>query len=216
MMSMGSGLCMPPMMLPPGMQHIRAPPMAHLSPMGVGMGMGMGLSYGMGMLGMNGSPSCPMIPVPSTHTSQFPCSSIPGTTGLHGIPGSTGLQLFGIPGHGQGLPMLLPRAPLFSPFSGVAAKGSSMNEATGSMVNPLPVSDVGPSSRSKDQLQQQQCISLEATQKTNNSQPQVGTSSHLENDSWSMFPFAIFVSSIVLITTGSKKIIGTGSSGANE
>jgi len=31
-----------------------------------------------------------------------------------------------------------------------------------------------------------------------------------------MFPFAIFVSSIALITTGSKKIIGTGSSGANE
>jgi len=190
MMSMGSGLCMPPMMLPPGMQRNHAPQMAHFSPMGVGMGMGMGLGYGMGMLDMNGSPSCPLIPVPSMHTTQFPCSPIPGNAGLHGIPGSTGLQLFGIPGHGQGLPMSMPRAPLFSPLSGLAAKGSSMNEVSGSMVNPLPVSDVGHSSRSKDRLQQQQSINLEATQKTSNSQPQVVTSSHLENDSWSMFPFA--------------------------
>ncbi|ONK63029.1 uncharacterized protein A4U43_C07F10660 [Asparagus officinalis] len=148
MMSMGSGLCMPPMMLPPGMQHIRAPTMTHFSPMGVGMGMGMGLSYGMGMLDMNSSPNCPLIPVPSMHTSQFPCTSV-------GIPGSAGLQLFGIPGHGQGLPVPLPRAPLFNPLSVPRAKGNSVNEVPGMIANPLQVSDSGPSSMCKDQAQRE-------------------------------------------------------------
>lgn len=154
MMSMGNGLCMPPMMLPSGMQHVHAPPMAHFSPMGVGMGMGMGMGYGMGMFDMNG------IPVSSMRTPQFPCSSIPMATGLHSIPGSTSLQLYGIPGHGQGLPMSFPRAPLFSPMSGLAAKGNAMNEVSRTTGSPLPVSDVGQSSRGKDQApQQQQCIS---------------------------------------------------------
>lgn len=175
MMSMGNGLCMPPMMLSPGMQHIRAPPMAHFSPMGLGMGMGMsmgmgmGLNYGMGMLDMSGSPSCPLIPVAPMHTSQFPCSSMPATSGLNGMPGSTSLQLFGIPGHGQGLPMSVSRAPLFSPISGYAAKGNSMNEVSGTMGNPLSATDAGPS-RTNDRSQQQQCSNLD--NKTSNTESQ--------------------------------------------
>ncbi|KAJ4825574.1 hypothetical protein Tsubulata_006509 [Turnera subulata] len=41
MMSMGTG-CLPPMMLPTGMQHIQAPHLAHFSPMGMRMNAGFG------------------------------------------------------------------------------------------------------------------------------------------------------------------------------
>lgn len=99
MMAMGSGLCMSPMMLSPGMQHMRAPTMAHFSAMGVGMGMGMGLNYP--MLDMNG------IPISHMHTSQFPG--------------------FGISGHGQGMP--LPQPSLFNPLSSLLPRGNMMNEA---------------------------------------------------------------------------------------
>ncbi|KAJ6794255.1 transcription factor PIF3-like [Iris pallida] len=136
MMSMGSGLCMSPMMLPPAMQHIRASPMAHFPAMGLGMGMGMG--YGMGMLDMNGSPGCPLVPVPPVRPPQFPCTSMGGATGLHGMPGSTGLQLFGVPGQGQGLPVSVPRAQFFSPFPVLPSKVNPSNEVSGAMVNPVP------------------------------------------------------------------------------
>lgn len=101
-MSMGSGFCMPPVM----MQHMRAPAMAHFSPMGIGgMGMGIGLSYGMGMYDINASPAgCSFIPVSPIQGPQFPCPSIPGPRGLHRVPGSNSLQMFEIPA-GQGLPV---------------------------------------------------------------------------------------------------------------
>ncbi|ONK78813.1 uncharacterized protein A4U43_C02F22690 [Asparagus officinalis] len=99
-MAMRSGLCMPPMM----MQHMRAPTMA---PMGIGMGMGMGLSYGMGMYDVNVSRGCSFIPVQGP---QFPCSSIPGSQGVHPSPaGSNNFQMFGIPG--TGFPVPLPYRP---------------------------------------------------------------------------------------------------------
>lgn len=104
-MSMGSGLCMSPMM----MQHMRASSMAHFPPMGIGMGMGMGLGYGMGMYDMNGSPACSFIPVHPIQRPQFSCPSIPGSMGLHRVPGPSGLQMFGIPG--QGVPMPMPYQP---------------------------------------------------------------------------------------------------------
>nr|XP_019703669.1 transcription factor PHYTOCHROME INTERACTING FACTOR-LIKE 15 isoform X2 [Elaeis guineensis] len=149
-MSMGSGSCMLPLIPPAGIQqHMRMPPMAHLSQMGVGMGMGMRLGYGMGMLDMNGSASCPLLPLPPMHGPQFPFPSIPGTQGLHGMPGSTGLPMFGIPG--QGLPASMPHIPPLGSPSGLSATPDSMPGSAGMTNNPLPVTDTSPSSTSKDQ-----------------------------------------------------------------
>ncbi|KAJ6804303.1 transcription factor PIF3-like [Iris pallida] len=184
MMSMGSGLCMSPMLIPPGLQHIHTPPMVHFPPMTVGMGMGMGygMGMGMGMIDMNGSPGCPLIPVPPMHTPQFPCAAVSGAAGLHGMPGSTGLQLFGIPGHGQGLPMAtVPHAQLFSPFPGLPTKANPMNQVSGTMLNPIPVLDPSPSSRCKDQQQrQQQDLKMEKTQKASTRDSQVEKETSLQ------------------------------------
>nr|UOF76178.1 phytochrome interaction factor 3 [Fraxinus mandshurica] len=103
-MSMGAGLCMPPMMFPTGMQHIHPAHMPHFSPMGVGMGIG----FGMGMLDMNGTPGCPIFPVPPMQGSHF-SSPMPGSTNFPRIAGSN-RQVFGHPSHG--LPGSVPQAPL--------------------------------------------------------------------------------------------------------
>ncbi|KAH7666519.1 Myc-type basic helix-loop-helix (bHLH) domain-containing protein [Dioscorea alata] len=131
-MSMGAGLCMPPMMMPPGMQHLRAAPM--YSPMGLGMsmGMGMGMGYGMGMFDMNGSPS------------------------LRGLPGGpASLQMFGIPG--QGLPIPTPQLPQYTPYSTLPIRPDPMGERSGVVTGTtspvsaaLPVVETAPSSSSKD------------------------------------------------------------------
>ncbi|KAJ0978744.1 hypothetical protein J5N97_014218 [Dioscorea zingiberensis] len=144
-MSMGTGLCMPPMMMPPAMQHIRASPMAHFSPMSVGMGMGMG--YGMGMLDMNGSPGCPpLFPAPPFHSQQFP-----GAPGLQGMPVSTSLPVFGIPG--QGLPISMPQMPQYNSFSTLPIKPNTMAETSGAAPCPasVPAVDTTLASSSKDQ-----------------------------------------------------------------
>ncbi|XP_020576907.1 transcription factor PIF3-like isoform X2 [Phalaenopsis equestris] len=141
LMSMGNGLFMTPMMFPAGMnlQHLRVPPISHLSPLGVGMGMGMG----MGMIGMNGSPG--LIPVPPLMpVTQFSGPSVPGVARFHGIPPSSNIHSLGIPR--QSLPVLFPRASLFNPQAGFSPQ------------NPLKVSDKDPSSSNN---QQQQCINLE-------------------------------------------------------
>ncbi|KAJ8623563.1 hypothetical protein MRB53_032092 [Persea americana] len=145
-MSMGSGLCMPPMMLPAGLQQMRVPHMAHFSPMGAGMGMGMG--YGMGMIDMSCSSGYPLIPVPSMHGARFPCSPVPGPGGVHGMP-RTSLQMFGVPG--QGLPFGLPRAP-YIPLSGFSTGAvSSSDTLVAACSTPIPDSSL-PSS-SKGQMQ---------------------------------------------------------------
>ncbi|XP_022015978.1 transcription factor PIF3 isoform X3 [Helianthus annuus] len=90
-MSMGTGLCMPPMMFPNGMQHMHP----HFSPMGIGMGMGYGMGMGMGMgMEMNGGQH--MFPFsPTIHGSRHPFPSPP------------------MYGHlSQGMPMLLPQPPM--------------------------------------------------------------------------------------------------------
>ncbi|KAL9248203.1 hypothetical protein vseg_021555 [Gypsophila vaccaria] len=98
MFSMGAGLYMQPMMLPPGMQPIPGSQIPHFPPMGLGMGMGMG--FGMNMLDVNGGMK--MLPFQSPH---YP---IPGAAApFHGIPGSS-LQPFGHPS--QGFQMSMPRA----------------------------------------------------------------------------------------------------------
>ncbi|XP_057550388.1 transcription factor PIF3-like isoform X1 [Amaranthus tricolor] len=102
-LSMGSGLYMQPMMLPPGMQHIQGAHMPHFSPMGLGMGVAMG--YGMNMLNMGGGAK--MAPFQGLH---YP---IPGTgPTFPGMPGSS-LQAF--PHPGQGLPMSMQQPPVIPP-----------------------------------------------------------------------------------------------------
>ncbi|KAL5068898.1 hypothetical protein RYX36_019785 [Vicia faba] len=137
MMSMGAGLYMPQMMLPPGMQHMHAPHMAAFSPMSIGMHMGLGMGYGMGIPDMNGGPSrFPMMPqMQGTH---IPMS---GPSAIHGMARSNP-QGFGLPGQGISMPM--PRAPVF-PFSGgpvlnSSAPGPSAYGSTG------PVETVSPAS----------------------------------------------------------------------
>lgn len=121
-MSMGTGLYMPPMMLPAGMQHMHAPHMASFSPMGVGMHMGFGMGYGMGIPDMNGGSSrFPMIQVPQMQGTHIPVTHMPAPIALHGMTRSNSPG-FGLPG--QGHPMPMPRAPTF-PFSGGPLMNSS-------------------------------------------------------------------------------------------
>ncbi|KAK6915741.1 Myc-type, basic helix-loop-helix (bHLH) domain [Dillenia turbinata] len=146
-MSMGTGLCMPPMMLPTGMQHMHPAHMAHFSHLGVGMGMGMG--FGMGMLDINGTASCPIIPVPPLQRSHIPGPPLSGPNALRGMVGSN-LPPFGLPA--QGFPMPIPRAPLMP-----LPRGPPINPSIG-QVSPagggsVAVPDSGTASGSKDLMQ---------------------------------------------------------------
>lgn len=121
-MSMGAGLCMPPMMFPTGMQHIHP---AHFPPMGVGMG------FGMGMMDMNGvSSGYPMFPVPPMHVPHFS----PPVSGVPNFPRVPGLPVFGHPG--QGLQNSVPRPPFVPPAMGMNASrnGSSTEVANTSSI----------------------------------------------------------------------------------
>ncbi|CAL9161677.1 unnamed protein product [Musa hybrid cultivar] len=147
MMSMGSGLCMSPVMLPGGMQHLRVPPIAHFAQMGMNMTFG----YGMGMLNMNGSPGCSLVaappPMPGT---QFPCSPLQAPQGLYGMPRPTNLPMFA---QGQALPVPVPRVPPpFKSMSGLPANLNSVPEAsTTTTSNPSRAPDAETSSSFKDQ-----------------------------------------------------------------
>ncbi|GAB2277314.1 ATP-dependent DNA helicase pif3 [Dionaea muscipula] len=78
-LSMGSGMFMPPMMLPAGMKHPQGVPMPPFSrPIAVGMSMGMG--FGMSMLDM----SLGLMLMPPIQGVHYPCSA-----GFHGMAGST-------------------------------------------------------------------------------------------------------------------------------
>lgn len=113
-MSMGAGLCMPPVMFPSGIQHMHPAHVPHFSPMGMSMsmrlGMGMGMGFGTSMLDMNGgaSPRCPIFPVPTMQGTQF---SHP-TSGPINFPRIPGLNfpVYGFPS--QGLHNSAPRVPL--------------------------------------------------------------------------------------------------------
>ncbi|KAG8051950.1 hypothetical protein GUJ93_ZPchr0001g30094 [Zizania palustris] len=72
MMSLGTGLCIPPILLPAALQHLQIPPMAHFPHLGMGLG------YGMGVFDMNNTGTIPAItPMPG---ARFPCPMIPGQT----------------------------------------------------------------------------------------------------------------------------------------
>ncbi|GMP63641.1 hypothetical protein CsSME_00025249 [Camellia sinensis var. sinensis] len=147
-MSMGTGLYMPPMMLPTGMQHVHAAQMACFSPMAVGMGMRMG--FGMGMLDMNGgSPACSMIQVPPTQGTLFSTPIPPpysGPTNSQGMAGSN-LHIFGHPS--QGFSMSAPRGQL-APLSG--GPRPPINSAMGMNAN-VEGPNSAPSANSKDLIQ---------------------------------------------------------------
>ncbi|KAG4916764.1 Transcription factor PIF3 [Glycine max] len=86
-MSMGTSLCMPAMMLHPGMQHMHAPHMGPFSPIGVGMQMRLGVGCGMGMPDANDIESSRFIQVPQMQGTHHPS---------------------------QGHPIPMPHAPIFS------------------------------------------------------------------------------------------------------
>ncbi|XP_077219164.1 transcription factor PHYTOCHROME INTERACTING FACTOR-LIKE 15-like isoform X2 [Tasmannia lanceolata] len=170
-MSMGTGLCMPPMILPAGMQPMHPSHMTHFSPMGVGLGMGMGvglgMGMGMGMLDMRGSSGCPLIPVPPMHGAQFPCSAIPTSTSLHSMPGSS-FPMFGMPGQGHHISM--PRAP-FIPLSGFTARTVSVPDVSG--VATPAIADLASPPSSKDPTEN---MGLQTMHKTSTDCPQIYTS----------------------------------------
>ncbi|KAL1534985.1 ATP-dependent DNA helicase pif3 [Salvia divinorum] len=106
-MSMGSGLCMPPMMFPTGMQPMHPAHVPHFQPMGVGVGMGM--AYGMGIPpDMNaGSSGCPIYPVPPLQVPHF-SSTVPGLVNFQRMP-SHNHPVYGHPA--QAYPSSVPRPP---------------------------------------------------------------------------------------------------------
>lgn len=154
-LSMGAGLYMQPMMLPPGMPSIHGAQMPHFSPMGLGMGMGMG--FGMNILNMNSGTK--MVPFQGPH---YP---VPGTGPMfQGMPGSS-LQPF--PHHGQGLPMSMQQAPVVpGPISGSLLKIPMGSNASG-VAGSSNATHVAPSSSKKDA--NPQVISSMASSNVNNS-----------------------------------------------
>lgn len=167
---MGSGLCMPPMMLPAGLQQLRTPHMAHFSPMGTGMGMGMGC--GMRMIDMNCSSGYSLFPVPSMNGARFPCSPVPGAAGVHGMPGSS-LPMFGVPG--QGLPFGLPGAP-YIPMSGFST-GTVSSPDTMAAACSMPAPDSSLPSTLKGQMQD---MNSQPMNKMSNDCSQIQTSTQVD------------------------------------
>ncbi|KAK4778741.1 hypothetical protein SAY86_006269 [Trapa natans] len=103
-MSMGAGLCMPPMMIPGHM--------APFSPMNAGIAAGLG--FRMGMINQISGPTAySMLQVQAMQGPHFPSPMMSGHQALHGMQASN-FPVMGLPS--QGIPMpLLP--PLF-PFPG--------------------------------------------------------------------------------------------------
>lgn len=170
-MSMGAGLYMPQMMLPPGMQHMHAPRMAHFTHMGVGMGMGLGMGFGMGMPDINGgSSSYPMLQVPPMQGALFPGSPMSGNMAFNGMIGSN-LQMFGLPG--QGVPMPMQRAPLV-PLSGGPFMKSAVGLNACGAGGPVENVESTPASGSKDSVQNMNSQVMQNTN-ANNSMNQTST-----------------------------------------
>lgn len=127
-MSMGTGLCMPPMMFPTGMQHMHP----HFSPMGIGMGMSYGMGMGMGMEMNGGSQGHPHMFQfsPTTQGSRHHVPSpIPGLDAGQGIPiPRSSFPVYGHPG--QGMPMVFPQSPMPAfPNPTVRQMGGTQGEA---------------------------------------------------------------------------------------
>lgn len=150
MMSMGSGLCIPPMLLPPAMQHLQIPPVAaHFPHLGMGLGYG-----GMGVLDMNSAAAA--VPFPHMPGAHFPCPMIPGAPlpqGLGiGMPGRNTMPVFGVP----------PGQPIQPPFPSLAGLPVRPNlappHASAAMANMVQ----------EQQQQQQQAAATQQQQSLNN------------------------------------------------
>ncbi|KAE9593734.1 putative transcription factor bHLH family [Lupinus albus] len=116
-MSMGSGLYMPAMMIPLGMQHMQASHVAPFSPMAMQMG------YGMRMHENNGGSSrFPMAHVPQIQGTNLVSAHMSGATDLHGMAARSYPQVFGISNPGLSVPM--PCSPLL-PFQGESLMNQS-------------------------------------------------------------------------------------------
>ncbi|XP_078173662.1 transcription factor PHYTOCHROME INTERACTING FACTOR-LIKE 15-like isoform X2 [Carex rostrata] len=93
MMMMGAGMCVPPMMLPPGLHHMPLAPYAQMGMgmMGMGMNMGMGTGYGMGVGDIihptvNHTMPTPPPPHPATPFNFMPMINAPPFKLGTGIP----------------------------------------------------------------------------------------------------------------------------------
>ncbi|XP_002439246.2 transcription factor APG isoform X1 [Sorghum bicolor] len=113
MMSMGTGLCMPPaaMLLPAMHQHMQALHHHHHHPMAHFPHLGMGLGYGMGMgMGATAAAGFDMLPRVAAG-AHFPCPPM-------AMPPPPGAAMFGVPGTGMAT---LPAA--FAHMAGAAPAG---------------------------------------------------------------------------------------------
>ncbi|KAL0422147.1 UNVERIFIED_CONTAM: Transcription factor PIF3 [Sesamum latifolium] len=101
-MSMGAGLCMPPMMFPTGMQHMHPAHVPHFSPMGVGMGMGMGFGMGPGNFQRIPGPNLPIYGHPSQGLpNSVPRAPVVPLTGQPPVTSATGSGAFRSGSHNE-------------------------------------------------------------------------------------------------------------------
>ncbi|TVU35873.1 hypothetical protein EJB05_17780, partial [Eragrostis curvula] len=120
MMSMGPGLCVPPMLLP-AMQHMQMPHMPHFPHLGMGLGFGMGAAA-FDML-------------PRLAGTQFPCPMMPGAPPMAMPPGS----MFGLPGQAT-----FPHFSGFAPAEQMQAAAPASGGAAGAGDHPpVPVTTQG-------------------------------------------------------------------------
>ncbi|RCV23803.1 hypothetical protein SETIT_5G034000v2 [Setaria italica] len=199
MMSMGSGLCIPPMLLPPTMQHLQIPQIAHFPHLGMGLG------YGMGVFDMNSSPAVPFPSMPGAH---FPCSMIPGTTaqGL-GMPGRNTVPMFGLPGQA-----IHPSASSVQPFpslAGLPVRPNLAPQVSAAMANMVQEQhqDVA--------TQQQQNMNSEARQGTNTGDPELQTILQVENQHFSV-PSSAQTESGPFLDSGGNRTDTAGRNGAER
>ncbi|KAI3968646.1 hypothetical protein MKX01_028796 [Papaver californicum] len=168
-MSMGTGMYMPPMMLPTGMQRMPGQHMPHFPHMGVGMGMGMGMGFGMGMLDMGSASS--MMQVPPMHNMQFPCPPLSGHNNFPTMPGSN-LQMFGHPG--RGIPMPMPHPPYAPPSEGPFTKSVPVPDVSRT-ATPAEIPGPASTSSSKDiNLQVIQNANIESQQNPKSQDQEAG------------------------------------------
>ncbi|RLM93315.1 transcription factor APG-like isoform X1 [Panicum miliaceum] len=196
MMSMGSGLCIPPMLLPPTMQHLQIPPIAHFPHLGMGLG------YGMGVFDMN---STPAVPFPSMPGAHFPCPMIPGTPpqGL-GMPGRNTVPMFGLPGQA-----IHPSASSVQPFpslAGLPVRPNLPPQVSAAMANMVQ-------EQQKDvATQQQQNMNNEARRGTNTGDPELQTILQVENQHFSV-PSSAQTESGQLLDSGNNRTDTAGRNG---
>ncbi|KAK7379144.1 hypothetical protein VNO80_04597 [Phaseolus coccineus] len=150
-MSMGTGLYMPAMILPPGIQHVHAPQMGPFCPIGVGMQMRLGVGCGMGMLDANDE-SCrfTMVHVPQMQGTKLATAHAPGSTALHGMTNGQvfGLLIFSFPGESFMKPSIL----------GLNSCGTTLMENVGS-VSACNLKDTMPHVNSQDAQNSKGCNS---------------------------------------------------------